>query len=217
MIAVAALVAFVVWLLVRGGGSGLVRPALGRADHARRRRRPRTSVTSPSRSAGRSTGSGRGRTTSTSSSAPPQDRIYVRYLPPDVSVGTTSAGYPLVGTYPVPGAYSVLKSLAKTSGEASFTAPRRRDRRLQQRRCPRTSTSPIRAPTCRSRSTTPRPRRPARSSRRGGSSRSVADGTARLLARLPARAGGALVRLRPAARARRRGEAAAAAACCRPA
>jgi hypothetical protein len=53
-----------------------------------------------------------------------QDRIYVRYLPPSASIGTTKAAYPLVGTYPVPNAYNVLKSLAKTSGETSFTAPR---------------------------------------------------------------------------------------------
>jgi hypothetical protein len=53
-----------------------------------------------------------------------QDRIYVRYLPPDVRVGTSSAAYPLVGTYPVHKAYNVLKKLAKVSGEASFTAPR---------------------------------------------------------------------------------------------
>jgi hypothetical protein len=53
-----------------------------------------------------------------------QDRIYVRYLPPSASIGTTKAAYPLVGTYPVPNAYGVLKSLAKTSGETSFAAPR---------------------------------------------------------------------------------------------
>lgn len=53
-----------------------------------------------------------------------QDRIYVRYLPPSASIGTTKAAYPLVGTYPVPNAYGVLKSLVKTSGATSFAAPR---------------------------------------------------------------------------------------------
>ena len=52
------------------------------------------------------------------------DRIYVRYLPTGVPVGTTEAKYPLVGTYPVDNAYDVLKQLAKTSGESSFTAPK---------------------------------------------------------------------------------------------
>jgi hypothetical protein len=52
------------------------------------------------------------------------DRIYVRYLPPGAEVGTTEAKYPLVGTYPVDGAYDVLKALAKKAGESSFTAPK---------------------------------------------------------------------------------------------
>jgi hypothetical protein len=54
----------------------------------------------------------------------PNDRIFVRYLPTGAPVGTTEAKYPLVGTYPVDNAYDVLKELAKTSGESSFTAPK---------------------------------------------------------------------------------------------
>ena len=52
------------------------------------------------------------------------DRIYVRYLPSGVAVGTTEAKYPLVGTYPVDSAYDVMTQLAKRSGESSFTAPK---------------------------------------------------------------------------------------------
>ena len=123
MIAVAALVAFVVWLLVRGGGSGSsgqssaepISPEAATPAHIRDLSveigRPiywlgprEDNVYELQRTV--------------------QDRIYVRYLPPDVGVGTKSAAYPLVGTYPVQGAYSVLKSLAKVSGETSFTAPR---------------------------------------------------------------------------------------------
>jgi len=52
-----------------------------------------------------------------------RDQIYVRYLPSSAKVGTTRAAYPLVGTYPVHNAYSVLKGLSKNSGEATFTAP----------------------------------------------------------------------------------------------
>lgn len=52
------------------------------------------------------------------------DRIYVRYLPSGVAVGTKDAKYPLVGTYPVDNAYDVLKQLATTSGESSFSAPK---------------------------------------------------------------------------------------------
>jgi hypothetical protein len=52
-----------------------------------------------------------------------QDRIYVRYLPTGVPVGTKKAAYTIVGTYPVANAYGVLKALAKKSGEVSFKAP----------------------------------------------------------------------------------------------
>ncbi len=52
-----------------------------------------------------------------------QDRIYVRYLPSGVPVGTKKASYTIVGSYPVANAYDVLKALAKQSGEVSFKAP----------------------------------------------------------------------------------------------
>lgn len=52
------------------------------------------------------------------------DRIYVRYLPSGVAIGTKDAKYPLVGTYPVDNAYDVLKQLATTAGESSFSAPK---------------------------------------------------------------------------------------------
>jgi hypothetical protein len=51
-------------------------------------------------------------------------RIYVRYLPKSVPVGSPRAGYTIVGTYPVDSAYSVLNQLARKSGESSFPAPR---------------------------------------------------------------------------------------------
>lgn len=51
-------------------------------------------------------------------------RIFVRYLPPGVPVGSTSARYTIVGTYPVDGAYNVLNQLARKRGESSFPAPR---------------------------------------------------------------------------------------------
>jgi hypothetical protein len=52
-----------------------------------------------------------------------QDRIYVRYLPSGVPVGTRRASHTIVGTYPVANAYGVLKALAKRNGEVSFAAP----------------------------------------------------------------------------------------------
>jgi len=50
-------------------------------------------------------------------------RIFVRYLPTGVPVGTKSARYTIVGTYPVANAYNVLNGLARKSGERSFPAP----------------------------------------------------------------------------------------------
>jgi hypothetical protein len=50
-------------------------------------------------------------------------RIFVRYLPHGVPIGSPQAIYTIVGTYPVPNAYNVLKRLAKKPGELSFAAP----------------------------------------------------------------------------------------------
>ena len=50
-------------------------------------------------------------------------RIFIRYLPHGVPIGSTQAIYTIVGTYPVRNAYNVLKKLAKKPGELSFAAP----------------------------------------------------------------------------------------------
>ena len=50
-------------------------------------------------------------------------RIFVRYLPHGVPIGSPQAIFTIVGTYPVPNAFNVQKKLAKKSGELSFTAP----------------------------------------------------------------------------------------------
>jgi hypothetical protein len=50
-------------------------------------------------------------------------RIFVRYLPHGVPIGSKQAIYTIVGTYPVPNAYNVQKKLAKKAGELSFAAP----------------------------------------------------------------------------------------------
>jgi hypothetical protein len=50
-------------------------------------------------------------------------RIFVRYLPHGVPIGSQKAIFTIVGTYPVPNAFNVQKKLAKKSGELSFAAP----------------------------------------------------------------------------------------------
>ena len=50
-------------------------------------------------------------------------RIFIRYLPHGVPIGSPKAVYTIVGTYPVSNAYKVLKKLSTKPGELSFTAP----------------------------------------------------------------------------------------------
>ena len=50
-------------------------------------------------------------------------RIFVRYLTNGVSVGTQSASYTLIGTYPFTKPYKTLQELSAKSGEESFSAP----------------------------------------------------------------------------------------------
>jgi hypothetical protein len=125
VIAVAIAVAFVVWLLVRGGDSNT--PGAG------------------STSTGQATGPAAATTdellalsddlghpiywigevpnrinelTRTS-----DNRVFIRYLPKGVPVGIRQAAYTIVGTYPVDNAYKVLQGLAKKPDESSFSAP----------------------------------------------------------------------------------------------
>jgi len=125
VVAVAILAAFVVWLLVRGGDSS------GSSEQPRAAAIPAVAAT-PERLRTLSVEAGRpiywlgplpNRTYELTRTA--LDRIYVRYLPKGVPVGTSDATYPLVGTYPVSNAYDVLKELAKKPGESSFSAPKR--------------------------------------------------------------------------------------------
>jgi hypothetical protein len=126
VVAVAIAVAFVVWLLVRGGDSSssstgqtqtvpAIAPVAASPDRLR----------SLSVEVGRPIyWAGPQEDTTYELTRTSQDRIYVRYLPQGVSVGTKQADYTIVGTYPVSNAYGVLQSLAKKQGESSFTAPR---------------------------------------------------------------------------------------------
>ena len=124
VVAVAILVAIVVWLLVRnndnGGGSGAVAtgPAIGPVAASQDRLRqladqeghdvywigPEDNTTYE--------------LTRTSAG-----RIFVRYLPKGVPVGVDKADYTIVGTYPVPDATSVLQGLAEKSGENKLSVP----------------------------------------------------------------------------------------------
>ena len=121
--AVALAIAFIIWLIVRGGGgsSGTTSTSTLPAAH------PKAATLAQLRALAIKAGhpiywagpeSGRVYELTVTSSG----RIYVRYLPHGVSVGN-GGSYPFVGTYPFPNAYQALKSLAKKSADESFSAP----------------------------------------------------------------------------------------------
>jgi hypothetical protein len=125
VVAIAIAVAFVVWLLVRGGDSNssstgqtqtvpAIAPVAASPD---RLRSLSVEIGRPIYWAGPLSD------TTYELTRTSQDRIYVRYLPQGVSVGTNRASYTIVGTYPVQNAYGVLRALAKKQGEKSFAAP----------------------------------------------------------------------------------------------
>jgi hypothetical protein len=123
VIAVAIAVAFVVWLLVRGGDSNTastttngqaVGPVATSEDELR----------SLSDELGHPiywAGPIPDRTYELTRTS--DNRVFIRYLPKGVPVGIRQAAYTIVGTYPVENAYKVLQGLAKKPDESSFSAP----------------------------------------------------------------------------------------------
>jgi hypothetical protein len=123
IVAVAIAVAFVVWLIVRGGDSNTA------------------STTTNGQAVGpvattedelRSLSDELGHPLYWAGPIPDQtyeltrtsdNRVFIRYLPKGVPVGIRQAAYTIVGTYPVDNAYKVLKTLAKKPDESSFSAP----------------------------------------------------------------------------------------------
>ena len=125
VVAVALLIGFVVWLLVRGGGgngssteSTATGPAVGPVAATEGRLRSLSiDEGHPIYWAG-PTANTTYELTRTSSG-----RIFIRYLPKGVPVGVDKANYTIVGTYPVPNATGVLQGLAKKSGEQKLSVP----------------------------------------------------------------------------------------------
>jgi len=123
IVAVAIAVAFVVWLLVRGGDSNTastttngqaVGPVATSEDELR----------SLSDELGHPlywAGPIPDRTYELTRTS--DNRVFIRYLPKGVPVGIRQAAYTIVGTYPVENAYKVLQGLAKKPDESSFSAP----------------------------------------------------------------------------------------------
>ena len=124
VVAVALLIGFVVWLLVRGGGSGsgtestATGPALGPVAATQGDLRARSiDEGHPIYWAGPKAD------TTYELTRTSNGRIFIRYLPKGVPVGVDKADYTIVGTYPVPDATGVLEGLAKKSGERKLSVP----------------------------------------------------------------------------------------------
>jgi hypothetical protein len=127
-VAIALALAFVLWLLLRGGG--------GHSNNA-----PNTSTGSTTVSAigPKAVDVSALRSFAAQSSQPvywigPESnrvyeltrttngRIFVRYLPPSAKIGTKHE-YPFVGTYSVTGAYTALKTQAAKDHDVTFNPP----------------------------------------------------------------------------------------------
>jgi hypothetical protein len=122
VVAVAIAVAFVVWLLVRGGDSNTAGTSTGQAIG------PTATTTDKLRELSVELGhpvywAGPVPDRTYELTRTSDDRIFIRYLPSGVPVGIRQAAYTIVGTYPVTSAYKVLQGLAKKPDESSFSAP----------------------------------------------------------------------------------------------
>jgi hypothetical protein len=123
VVAVAVLIGFVVWLLVRGGnGSNTDSTATGSALG------PVAASQGRLRSLSIDEGhpiywAGPKSDTTYELTRTSSGRIFIRYLPKDVPVGVDKADYTIVGTYPVPNATGVLQGLAKKSDEQQLSVP----------------------------------------------------------------------------------------------
>ena len=125
VIAVAIAVAFVVWLLVRGGDSntaGTGSTSTGQATG------PEATTTDKLRSLSDELGhpiywAGEISNRTYELTRTSDNRVFIRYLPKGVPVGIRQAAYTIIGTYPVNNAYNVLQRLAKKPDESSFAAP----------------------------------------------------------------------------------------------
>jgi hypothetical protein len=136
VVALALAIAFVVWLVVRGNGNTSSKPAskpaaapppAQPAPKPVRTIGPVAATVSKLRAIARArpvywAGPKQGvryELTRTS-----DGRIFIRYLPRGVHLGSRSRNVLFVGTYAVPHAYQALRTAAKASGDVTFKAPR---------------------------------------------------------------------------------------------
>jgi hypothetical protein len=126
-IAVALAIAFIVWLIVRGGGSSNSKATTTGQTSTVQAVAPKAASQDELRALAVQLGHpiywvGSEPNHTYELTVTSSGRIFVRYLPKGVQPGTKSAKYGFVGTYPFNGPYHALQQLAK-QGDVSLSAP----------------------------------------------------------------------------------------------
>lgn len=125
VVAVALAVAFVVWLVVRGGDDSKTATT---ASTTTASAGPVAATPERLKAVAQEVGHaiywvGPRADTTYELTRTSNGRVFVRYLPKGVEPGIDEAAYTIVGTYPVANATRVLQQLAKKDGEKRLTAP----------------------------------------------------------------------------------------------
>jgi hypothetical protein len=133
VVALALAIAFVVWLLVRGNdNSSSTTARTSTPSKSKPAPAPRQTVRAASLRSLRALARAAGHPIYWAGTQPnvkyeltqvTDGRIYIRYLPKGVPIGTKHV-YPIVATYPVPNAYKAVRTAAKESGAVTFRTPR---------------------------------------------------------------------------------------------
>jgi hypothetical protein len=132
VVALALAIAFVVWLLVRGNDHSSTTSKTTPPGKAKTVPRPRETIRAASPRSLRALAQAAGHPIYWAGTQPnvkyeltqvTDGRIYIRYLPKGVPIGTKHV-YPIVATYPVPNAYKAVRTAAKESGAVTFHTKR---------------------------------------------------------------------------------------------
>jgi hypothetical protein len=116
-VVLAIVVGVVLWLALRGGGSGSSQPAPASAASIQRLNAFASSVKHPIYWAGPQP-----RFTYELSQTK-DGRVYIRYLPPGVETGNSKPDYLTVGTYPQSHAFATLQATVKKQGVSTMHLP----------------------------------------------------------------------------------------------
>ena len=127
VVALALAVAFIVWLVVRGDDSTTPSATIRTATTSTKPPREFLTAATPAklRTLARASGhpiywAGRRANVTYELTQTTDGRIYIRYLPKGVRVGSRNPSVLFVGTYPVENAHAAIKKAAKSAGDVTF-------------------------------------------------------------------------------------------------